>query len=101
MYYVYILYSPSSDKYYVGSSEAPLERCYYHNTQEKATYTSKHRPWVLKAVFEAGATRSEAFRLEQLIKKQKSRTLIERLLQHDYVPSGALAQLVRVPHVRD
>jgi putative endonuclease len=55
----------------------------------------------LKAVFEVGESRGEADRLEKFIKRQKSRRLIESLINPDFVPEGKLAQLVRVPHVRD
>ena len=40
-------------------------------------------------------------RLEKLIKKAKSRKLIENLIDPATVPYGELAQLVRVPHLRD
>jgi len=38
--------------------------------------------------------------IEKFIKKQKSRTLIEKLITGGEF-FGILAQLVRVPHVRD
>ena len=76
MFYVYILYSEKADIYYVGSSSNPWHRLEQHNTTKLNTFTSKHRPWVLVAVFEAGTTRGEAERLEKFIKKQKSRSLI-------------------------
>ena len=100
MYYLYILYSGTSNIYYVGPSHDPWERFEHHSSNEKDTFTSKHRPWEMKAVFEAG-TRSNALRIEKFIKKQKSRKLIEMLVQPDFVPSSSLAQLVRVPHLRD
>ena len=101
MYYIYILYSESSDLFYVGSSEDPWERYNYHNTQDKTTFTSKHRPWLLKAVFEAGTTRGQAFIIEQWIKKQKSKKLLFKLIDPAHLPDRALAHLVRVPDVRD
>jgi putative endonuclease len=100
MFYIYILYSPSSDLTYVGYSENPWERLKQHNTKEEGTFSSKHKPWGLKAVFEAG-THSEAVILERFIKKQKSKKLIEKLIDPTFIPEGKLAQLVRVPHVRD
>ena len=101
MFYLYILYSDSSDLYYVGSTEHPLKRLAEHNSDPKNTFTSKHRPWVLAALFKVGTIRGEAVTLERFIKKQKSRSLIEKLVNQDFEPSGKLAQLVRVPHVRD
>ncbi len=101
MFYVYILFSQKFDKYYVGSSQNPWKRLQKHNTSRFNTFTSKYRPWVLKAVFEAGKTRGEAEKTEKFIKKQKSRNLLIKLTQPDFIPDGSLAQLVRVPHMRD
>ena len=73
-----------------------------HNTQEDFnTYISKFRPWELVAVFHAGDEKAQAIRMERFIKKQKSRRLIEELVKINFIPSGSLAQLVRVPHLRD
>ena len=100
-YFVYILYSMKSDKYYVGSTHDWRSRLELHNHSERNTYTSKHRPWEVIAVFIAGESRSEAMKLEKFIKKQKSRKLIERLITPSFEPNGKLAQLIRVPHLRD
>ena len=101
MYYFYIIYSESSDKFYSGSSQDPWKRLEKHNTSCFNTFTSKYRPWVLKAVFEAGATRGNAERIERFVKKQKSRTLLQKLVDSEFVPRGSLTCLVRVPHVRN
>ena len=101
MFYIYILYGASSDKYYVGYSQDPWYRLEQHNTAWTTKYTGKLGEWMLAAVFEAGASRSEAMRLEEFIKRQKSRRLMERLTDPDFVPSRELAQLVRVPHAQD
>jgi len=101
VYYVYILYAAGSDLYYVGSSNNPWRRIIEHNSSHLSTFTSKHRPWILAATFQAGQTRSEAEKFEKFIKKQKSRALIEKLVDPKFKPSGILAQLVRVPHMRD
>ncbi|MBA3706874.1 MAG: GIY-YIG nuclease family protein [Bacteroidetes bacterium] len=101
MYYIYILYSISSDIYYIGHSDNPWYRAIQHNTKDHGTFSSKHQPWKLIATFEVDSKRSEALTLERFIKKQKSRKLIERLINPQFIPEGKLAQLVRVPHVRD
>ena len=68
MYYLYILYSVSADKYYIGSTEHLDARLSQHNTgRNKST---KHGiPW--KIVYtETFATRSEALKREnEIIKK--------------------------------
>jgi putative endonuclease len=99
--YIYILYSASKDRFYVGQSANPWLRLEFHNSEEKATYTSKGRPWELKATFRVNGNRSSATVIEKFIKKQKSRALVEKLIDFQFNPNGVFAQLVRVPHVRD
>ena len=101
MYYIYILYSSVSDKFYVGYSTDPQRRLIEHNTKPFNTYTSKHRPWMLKASFECSKDEKETMRIERFIKKQKSRKLLEMLCDNTFIPDGTLAQLVNVPDVRD
>ncbi len=101
MYYIYILYSESSDLYYVGYTNNTKRRLEEHNTTSFNTFTSKHRPWILKAVFECGNSESKAVRIERFIKKQKSRKLLEQLCDYNFTLSGLLAQLIRVPDIRD
>jgi putative endonuclease len=100
MYYIYVLNSISSSITYVGYSENPWERLIQHNTKEEGTFSSKHRPWELKATFET-SSKTDALSIERFIKKQKSKKLIEKLINPDFVLEGKLAQLVRVPHLRD
>ncbi len=96
MFYIYILYSKTADKYYVGHSDDPDRRLIEHNTKPFNTYTSKHRPWELVAKFKAGETRSEAVQCERYIKKQKSRMLIEEIVKNQNNPEK-LAQLIWLP----
>jgi len=100
MYYIYILHSASCDIYYVGQTDNIDIRLQAHNSSDRNTFTSKHRPWRLAALFECGDSRSDAMRLEKFIKNQKSKALILKMISAEPL-SGVLAQLVRVPHVRD
>ncbi|UJP67033.1 GIY-YIG nuclease family protein [Mongoliitalea daihaiensis] len=100
-FYIYILHSAAFDKFYIGHSENPWRRVEQHNSGIHHKFTSPFRPWRLAAVFKVGEDRGSAMKIEKLIKKQKSRTLIEKLIDPDFVPENSLAQLVRVPHVRD
>ena len=100
MFYIYILYSESSDKYYVGHTDDPWRRIEEHNSSDHFTYTAKHRPWVLKAVFQCAENRGQAMVIERFIKNQKSRIFIEKLIAGE-AHKGTLAQLVRVPKLRD
>ena len=100
-YYIYIIQSSKSNKFYVGYSTDPWRRVVEHNTKPFNTFTSKHRPWNLEAVFLVGTTERDAIRLERFIKKNKSTSLLRILIDSSFMPTGVLAQLVRVPHVRD
>ena len=81
MYYVYILYSPGSDRYYVGYTDNPELRLIRHNTCYYGSYTHKHKPWEMKGVFEVGGSKSEAIKIERYIKRQKSRQFMEGLIK--------------------
>lgn len=100
MYFLYILYSESSDKYYVGYSSDPLRRLIEHNNTLLLTYTSKHRPWELKAVYQCSDKKTLVIKIERFIKKQKSKKLIQSLIEGRTL-TGILVQLVRVQHVPD
>ena len=100
MFYLYILYSISSDKYYVGYSDNVERRLSEHNHSVRTTYTSKHRPWILKKQIEISNNRGFTIKIERALKKSKSRILIEKIiLEINNVEQ--LAQLVRVPMHRD
>ena len=73
MYYLYVLYSASANKYYVGYTSNIEIRLNQHNNQESFnTYTKKHRPWILKALFSCGEDESVAMKLEKYIKSKKA-----------------------------
>ena len=65
MWYVYILFSPSSGKTYVGFSNDVDRRLVEHNITETSGFTLRYRPWVLiwKEAFElkAGAMKREKY----------------------------------------
>ncbi|WP_445432097.1 GIY-YIG nuclease family protein [Chryseobacterium indoltheticum] len=102
MYYIYILFSESADKYYIGYSQFPNERLLKHNRQENFnTFTRKFRPWKIVALFEVSEDKANVIAVERFIKRQKSRKFIETLCDENHQLSGILAQLVRVPNLRD
>jgi putative endonuclease len=77
-YYVYILKSILSSRYYIGSSENPTRRLEFHNTKEKG-FTSRYRPWEI--VYEKEfLDKSAAQAVERKIKNWKSRKMIEKLI---------------------
>ena len=101
MYYIYIIYSISADKYYIGHSNDPWRRLLEHNSNDLDKFTGKYKPWDLKVTFKVSERKGDADKIEKFIKKQKSRKLLINLIDPDFTPIGYLAQLVRVPHVRN
>jgi putative endonuclease len=99
-FYIYILYSQLVDKYYVGHNSDITARIEQHLQNDSSKYTGKFKDWEIKSVFYVSEERGDAMRLEKFIKKQKSRKLIEQIINEEKL-EGELAQLVRVPHVRD
>ena len=75
MYFVYIIYSNSHNKYYVGQTNNFDMRIARHNSGTER-YTSAYKPWEKVLVIEK-STRSEAVILERKLKNLNR----ERLLQ--------------------
>ncbi|MFC0876996.1 GIY-YIG nuclease family protein [Saccharicrinis sp. FJH2] len=90
MYYVYILYSKSADKYYVGSTGNIEQRLYQHNNSTANKFTSKYRPWELISFFEVGDSRRVVLQIENHIKNQKKRKYVE-----DIVTRGSIDALIK------
>ena len=77
-YFVYILYSDSIDRYYIGSCSDINSRLTRHNAG--ATASTKHgRPWKLM-YSESFENKSDALKRELHLKKMKSRIFIEKLI---------------------
>ena len=80
MYYTYIIYSKTIDKYYVGSCQDVQERLKDH-LNSRSKYTKRTKDWELK-YFETSSSRSDAYQREIQIKKMKSRKYIESLIEN-------------------
>jgi len=78
MYFTYILYSKSRNRYYVGSCEDVDKRLVKHNTNH-AGFTGKTGDWEIKW-FEEHLDKSDALKREKRIKNWKSRGMIEKLI---------------------
>jgi putative endonuclease len=76
---LYILFSQSLDKYYVGSTSLELNQRLRRHLSDHKGFTAKAKDWVI-VYSEAFEDVSEARKRELQIKKWKSRTLIERLI---------------------
>jgi len=82
--YLYILYSPSRDKYYIGASTQPGERLKRHNAGYSKS-TGSGRPWTL-VYLRQYSDLSEAMKEEYRMKRQKRRTAVMEL-QQAYIAS--------------
>ncbi len=78
LFFTYILYSSSLNKYYIGSTEDLSRRLDEHN-RGKGNFTSKGTPWQL-VYKEDYPSKALAVKKELAIKKRKSRIYIETLI---------------------
>jgi putative endonuclease len=101
MFYIYILYSESAKRHYIGHSEHPHERLLQHNSNDTDKYTGKFSDWKIMALFECGDNLADVKQLEEFIKKQKSKKLLLKLIDPEFIPADKLAKLVRVPNLQD
>lgn len=78
-YFVYILYSKSLGRYYIGNTgEAIAERLRKHLSAHSG-YTAKAKDWTL-CYTERYSSKNEAYARELEIKRKKSSKYIERLI---------------------
>ena len=80
-YFVYILFSDSLNRYYIGSTKDIAKRIEVHLWNHQG-FTSKAKDWQLRyqEVFE---TKTEALAREKHIKRWKSRKMIEKLISNN------------------
>ena len=78
-FFVYIIYSKSIDKYYIGYTRDLTLRVFRHNDGWSRS-TKAGIPWIL-VYYEEFETKSEAIKRENYIKKMKSREYIENLIR--------------------
>ena len=82
MYTVYILYSPSYNKIYIGYTSNLDARLLSHNELGTKGWTIKYRPWQL-VYTESFSTKQEALLKEKELKGAKSREWIWKELIKD------------------
>jgi putative endonuclease len=78
MYFVYILFSQSANKFYIGYTSNLAERIIRHNQKSKG-FTGKNDDWVL-VYSEEFSSKSEAIFREKQIKSWKSKVKILELI---------------------
>ena len=78
LYYFYILYAESLERYYTGISSGPEKRLHFHDISRKG-WTRRGRPW--KLVFtKSFPVKSAALRTERFVKAQKSVEFIQKVI---------------------
>jgi putative endonuclease len=66
-YFVYIIYSPNLDKYYVGQTDDIHRRLEYHNDPiESRKFSLRGRPWTLTCRMEV-MSRTHALKLKKVV----------------------------------
>jgi putative endonuclease len=78
-YAVYILYSASLDRYYVGHAQDPVVRLERDHNGGRNRSTKAGIPWEHRWI-QWFPTRAEAMAMERKIKARKSRAYIETLI---------------------
>ena len=76
---VYILYSKSYAKTYIGFTSNLIERMKSHNVLGTKGYTIKYRPWMVIDV-QFFSSKQEAMQVEKFYKTGKGRELIKQLI---------------------
>jgi putative endonuclease len=77
-FFVYILFSPSLDKFYIGHTNNLDRRFYEHNLGHEK-FTRSGVPWEM-VYFQKFDSKSDACREELRIKKRKSKKYILQLI---------------------
>jgi putative endonuclease len=76
MYFVYILQSVSTGRFYIGQCDHLIERFHEH---QRGVNSATRGPWRI-AYFAVYETRTEALKREAQIKRKKSSTSIRRMI---------------------
>lgn len=80
MYYIYILFSDKTNRYYIGSTDDLVRRLKHHNAGSTPSTKSGAPNWKIRYT-EAVIDRTTALKRELEIKKKKSRNYLEGLIQ--------------------
>jgi len=79
MHFVYIIYSSSTDRFYIGETAEPEARLLQHNSAYYAGASTRFaKDWVIKLVFKV-MSRSEALKVEAYLKSMKSKKYLHQL----------------------
>ena len=92
MHHLYILYSKSTTKYYIGETHNIEERILKHNQHSySGSYTKIANDWEIVLLFNS-SNKEEATFLEKFIKKMKSRIFIEKIIINPSILADILSK---------
>jgi putative endonuclease len=77
MFFVYVLFSPSYNKIYIGYSHDVETRVQSHNRLATKGWTIRFRPWILVHV-ESFNSKKDAMAREKQLKSSKGREWIKK-----------------------
>jgi len=100
MHFVYVIYSPSADIYYIGETVNVEERLIQHRQHAYAgSYTKIANDWEVAFLLRC-KDRVSALKVEKHIKKAKSKVYLKRL-QQDQSALEKLKEILRATHSID
>ena len=79
MYYIYVLYSKTYLKFYIGSTSNLEGRLQAHNHPANKGWTKSFQPWVI-IYNETFNTKSQAMAREKQLKSAKGREFIKNII---------------------
>ena len=85
MYTTYVLYSPTSNKIYIGFSSEVTNRLVAHNDSRNTGWTSSYQPWELLYT-EEHPTKSAAMQREKELKTFRGRSFIREMVKAKGMP---------------
>ena len=97
--FIYIIFTQSYNKFYVGRTTDPRKRLEQHNSGELEKISGKAKDWQMAALFEVRGGSGAAEKAERFIKLQNSNEFIVKLINPTYFPDGKLDLLKRIPFV--
>ena len=91
-HFLYILYSNSVDKFYIGETSDVAFRLNLHNTHQfNGSYTKIASDWEIKLTFENNEKSNIIF-LEKFIKKMKSKVFILKIIENPEILKDILSK---------
>ena len=82
MHYLYIIYSPKVNKFYVGETDNMALRLLKHNNHSyEGSFTKIAEDWEVVLSFEC-SSKSQSLSLEKFIKRMKSKIFIQKIIEN-------------------